>query len=52
MKEHRIIICLDSRKANNHIVPYRPPFAEELEMNPEWVLCVSGNHEGIEEEDW
>ena len=52
MKEHRINIYLDSRTANNHKVPYRSPFAQELEMDPDLVLCVSGTHEGLVEEDW
>ena len=52
MKDCRVYNNYNNWTTNSQKAPYRSPFAQELEMDPDWVLCVSGSHESIEEEDW
>lgn len=37
---------------NQYISIYHRPEACILNIDPDELLCISGNHEGIEEEDW
>lgn len=37
---------------NHYISTYLRPEACMIVIDPDDLLCISGNHEGIEEEDW
>ena len=48
MKAYNTIVKMGTRNSWTYI----SPDVEESSINNDVVLCVSGNHEGITEEDW